>query len=362
MMPAGAQFNPQQGPPGSPPPGAPHPNQPNPQPRSKKPLIIILSLVVAFILLITGIIFTFWYLEKREQERAEAERQATIQSYRTAATERTEEFVTALGDHDAEAALATSLQADVDSPGMTDEVLAATYPDGISDLTTEIPGTVHDFATAISVEVGYTAADTDYQYTLKLVRNGDDWRIEQVSDQILFSDNIEMTLNGVNVGNEAELLVFPGTYTAAPANTFLHAPDAEPVVIDLSMSQPWHGTIDLTEAAITEYRAAGKTLLDQCLSKKELAPEGCPWRIREENNIKVDTSTIEYTADGPDWSKVTPFWDGQNAVASVRFQLDVTATATQNGNRGTTETSVSAGGQLFGDLSGEKVTVKWNER
>ncbi|MGJ3508847.1 hypothetical protein [Enemella sp. A6] len=352
--------------PGQPPtgPGGTPPPEPGKK-KSRKPLIIAIAGVLVLALLLTGGLLWKRHADEQAAIRAEEERQATIAHKTEMATGTVNNFFEALGKHDLEAVKSLTDE-DLESPGITKEILAATHPQAPENLKVELASPIDENSVNATVRAtfGPDGATKEMEFQA-FEKDADTWLLEQVAIPMSLPGDSAVKLNGVPLqGKDPSVRVLPGSYQVTPANKHLTtASGAKPVEAwDLTDTPSFDGEFVMTEKAVAAFRSSATKSINDCMAKKELNPKGCPWNIVEQNGIKVVPSTIKFKMLENPWSKLKPTYDpSSNAAAgSLTWQMRIDAEATQNGRRGTTGTNFTAGGLATADLSGDQITVKWS--
>jgi hypothetical protein len=236
-----------------------------------------------------------------------------------------EEYLDALVDGDAEAALKTA-KADVGDTGLllTDDVYGD-VEDRISGY--EIGETTMSGETA-EVAVAITQGDESYDATFTLEKAGkayvvfDTWRLRSpelgaVSYSVEGPEDTAVAVNGVDTsgvaagdGGAVTLPALPGTYTVALAGESEYLA-AEPLTVtvtgfgpDAAASTNAEGeeatalAVTLTDAAVTAGEDAVNAYLDTCAASEDFRPDGCPFAAQGENP-SYEYSNCVWTVDRP---------------------------------------------------------------
>lgn len=336
------------------------PAQQGPKPNRKKLIIVIVAVVVALVLVAATVLI----VQEVQKRRAEQRRVDAL----TAATQKAEGAVTsylnALSEADAETALSLASEP-TEGTLLTEEVLTASNENGgVSDpqitgsqlVQLEDDTVPHGTVTA-TYQVGGTPLKEPV--TFEVVNSPDGWRLAQVAATVDV-DTGTKKINGQDV-SETTVLAFPGTYQVAATSDRLRFTNegftvSDPAATDLS----WSAASELTDAGRRAVVDAGRRSLDACLSKKELAPAGCPmitWR--ESNGIDIEESTIEYTLENDPWARPELTLGGTQVLAVIETEISLYADATQNGSSGYVEDTQTKQTILTADISAPEVKVTW---
>ncbi|NLT31384.1 MAG: hypothetical protein GXX86_13195 [Propionibacterium sp.] len=357
---------------GGPPPGQPMgsgagrdtlPPEPGAK-KNRKPLIIAIVGVIVLALAVTGAVLWKRHADEQAAIRAEEGRQATIARKTESARGAVEDFFTALGDHDLDAISALTVQ-DLSSPAINAEVLAATHPEAPANVTVEVTSPIDENTTSATVEATFGPEDSPKEMVFSVQEADTDvWKLDEVAVPLDLSREEPVKLNGVAIENTTMTVpVLPGTYTVTPTNPHLTTAEGNTPVeaYDMAGGAYFAGDFTLTDKAVAEFRTSATNTINECMKKKELNPEGCPWKLTETNDIKVLPNTIVFKMLENPWSKLTPTYNASSnqAEGSITWQMRIDAEATQNGRRGTTGTDFTAGGRATADLSGDTITVQW---
>lgn len=248
---------------------------------------------------------------------------------------------------------------------LTDEAYARmpadSRPSDIEILTTD-PG-------ATEVRVRYVLAGSPVEASYRAVRRDDDtWQLARGSVtatwQIAGGANVPLFINGVEVDHSQPIQLVPGTYQLSTGLDFIAFPGSSAVTIQsLAYSEDplFPVTPELTEAGRSAFLAGARSSLTRCLSRQELAPEGCPNGVRA--SLPVDASSIRWRLLGDPWDNFNAsLWaeDQSMATATVSLRMEVEMNYANGNYAGLTP--VNANSRLRANLLGgeaDAVTVVW---
>jgi hypothetical protein len=286
-----------------------------------------------------------------------------------------EEYLDALIDGDAEAALKTA-KADVGDTGLllSDDVYGD-VEDRISGY--EIGETTMSGETA-EVAVAISQGDESYDATFTLEKAGkayvvfDTWRLRSpelgaVSYSVEGPEDTAVAVNGVDTsgvaagdGGAVTLPALPGTYTVALAGESEYLA-AEPLTVTVTGFGPEAAAstnadgeeatalaVTLTDAAVTAGEDAVNAYLDTCAASTDFRPDGCPFAAQGENP-SYEYSNCVWTVDRPTF--VIGEYDGgewpvsTDSSGSASLECDVR-------DPGSGATGTSTAGPMDVDVSG----------
>ncbi|MCS5735324.1 hypothetical protein [Herbiconiux daphne] len=281
------------------------------------------------------------------------------------------DYLTALSEGDADAALALLSSAPSDDTLLTDEVLAASValaPISEIEVLDETVGNGSG-----DVTVAYRLGDTPVQSEFGVLDYDDDgvWQVTGGTSYLSVSkfDGLGFTVNGQPAeGDEFE--VFPGAYQLATTLPNF-ALSGETVVL---ATEPF-GTVDLqgidpvlTDAATQQFRALVRSAVDACIASTTLAA-GCgldlPATLDDGTVLTDGTITRSLTADSSttiDSLEPTLSYDNPT-LAQGEFigGIDVSAQCSQNGETGTCDLLFGPSlGQPSVDMASETPVVLWD--
>jgi hypothetical protein len=323
-------------------PGAPVGYQPGQQPgaprKSRKGLIIGLSIGLAVVLLGGGGL---------------AAGAAAISSS-AAPDKQVREFLQDLVDGKAEAALA--LMGEKPSGLLTDEAYRASS-NHITDFSVGKAKTKGD-ASVVSAKI--TQGGTSYTQEFTLAKAGttflifDTWQLDPlplglVDVQVQGPEGVAITVDGeeIDAKDITKLAAFPGDYEVALAGDG-EMFEAEPVTASVvGLSEEAAGSIGaasletkLTEAGNATALAAIDAFIDSCIAQKSLKPDGCGFEARP--NDGVTYSNIVWTLPTrPTFSIGAWAGDGWTVTTESAGTLDVKADAVDaSGRSGTSGVTI----------------------
>ena len=360
--------------PGAPgPQGAPpFPNQPGPHqgpprseqmggPKKKAPKGLIIGLIAAAVVLVLAVGGYFIY-DAVQTKRAEERRADALATETDAASAAVQAYLQALVDGDAQAALDQAAEVP-ESPLLTDEVLDSSNEQGGIEAPATTDATMKqledDSVPSGVVSATFMVQGVEAAADFAVTNTPEGWRLESVTNPVDLGD-IAVKVNGVKATGVVE--AFPGTYTMTSANDRLKVDRSDLSVLEVGKELPadWTTQPELSDKGRKDIIAAGKRALDGCLSKKELAPQGCPmvrWEVPE--GINVDQGTINHTLKNDPWRDFDPRLaaNGTEATGTLSTKVQTRADATKNGAAGTLEDDQEQSFTLVADVSEPQVKV-----
>ncbi len=234
-------------------------------------------------------------------------------------------------------------------------------PRDIEILTTD-PG-----ATEISVR--YRLAGSPVETSYRTVRRDDDtWQLARSSItatwQISGGANVPLFINGVEVDHTQPLQLVPGSYQLSTGLDFITFPASSTITIQsLSYAEDpiFPVTPELTEAGRSAFLSSARSSLNRCLSRQELAPEGCPNGVR--SSLPVDESTIRWRLLDEPWENFNAsLWaeDQSSAIATISLRMELDMNYVDGNPAGTTP--VNTNSRLRANMLGsdpDSVSVVW---
>lgn len=345
--------------------GPPGPGGPHAPKKSRKGLWIALGCVAGALVLIGGVLLI---VDKVQSDRAAERRENQLTEQTEAAKQVVTDYLTAIADGDAEAALAVVKDAP-EGPLLTDEALEASNSEGgltdpqVTDASMQ--QLEDDSVPRGQITASYTVGDLDVpSRTFDVENSAEGWRIKDATSTAAIGGT-GAKINGQKLpADTTEVAVFPGTYAFTASNDRLQI-NADPQVVTglPEESLTWSFSPTLSEKGTKDILSAGRASLDACLNKKELAPAGCPMiNWQESNGIKVDQSTIRYTLENDPWANVDLALNGEGtaATAMITTTIKINANATQNGASGTLDADpANRTTPMTADITGPQVKVAW---
>ncbi|MCA0296184.1 MAG: hypothetical protein LCH96_12935 [Actinobacteria bacterium] len=271
-----------------------------------------------------------------------------------------EGFLQALSQGDADTALAYAATPPVDSSMLTREVLAASLLRApISDIRVQAgSGAGNSDIISASYKVGDRVVDASFP----VVKDGSDWRLEEVAASVDLSgvptDLLTLALNGVPLTSTSATL-FPGSYVVTTSDERFKVSHGSFLVESTSDAPDTYSMqVALSSTGIAKVRSAAQKKLNSCLKARSLSPKGCGFGTYLPGNNKPRNSSIRWqvTKNATAMKKLKPKTDASNPTvvrANVNVQVKVNLSST-NGRRWY---GYSAIYQVQGDLSGSGVKV-----
>lgn len=324
--------------------GAPQGSEPR---KSRRKLVIaLISAVVVLILVVVGGLLVMNFLDQREKDREAREKG----DQEDAAVAATDDFFAAVADGSGEDALAVLAEEPADTTLLSDEVLAAAQ--------TESPVAVEETAIAsINADLDEAQVTTlvsvgseSAEWTLDLVRDGDDWKITNELPTLIAEGASTIEANGVAVPEGEPLAVFPGTYTFGTGSDRLEFTSGTTVVVEQGEAT-WsgEGATEITSAGQAWVIERGTASLQACTEQLELSPTNCPLAVNASPEQDVDPRTIRRTITNDPWSGATVTYS--DGVASIRVSIswEFEASGLVNGQRATFTSSGTDSATFFLD-------------
>lgn len=356
------------GPQGTPPfPHQPGPHQGPPRseqmggPKKKAPKGLIIGLIAAAVVLVLAVGGYFIY-DAVQTKRAEERRADALATETDAASAAVQAYLQALVDADAQAALDQAVEAP-EGPLLTDEVLDSSKKQGGIENPTTTNATMKqledDSVPSGVVSATFTVQGVEAATDFAVTNTPEGWRLDSVTNPVDLGD-IDVKVNGAKATGIVE--AFPGTYKMTSANDRLKVDRDDLGVLEVGKELPadWTTQPELSDKGRKDVIAAGKRALDGCLSKKELAPQGCPMlRWQESNGIRVEKETLNYTLTNDPWRDFDPRLaaNGTEATGTLSTKIRLQADATQHGAAGTVEDEQERSFTLVADVSEPQVKV-----
>lgn len=309
------------------------------------PLTWVLSGLLVFAL-VAGIA---WFAFTTSRANREA-------SMRSAASD----YLTAVAEGDAEAALGLLAERPENTTLLTHEVLAVAHE--AAPLTEIEAGTLGGTETAPTVEVTYKLGDEPVTTTIPLAADGRDWKVADGTVDLAVPERRALTVNGAQLTEEVNP-VFPGTYTAEPVSDKVGL-TGEPAVVVSAPDQADESidvTLGLSELGSQTVLDAVKGRFDECLAATESRPVGCPFGVGVDG-VEVQEGSVKFALVNDPWAGFAPTLDPETLVASGTFSYDMTATATVSREGLSTQATIplKADRGYAVDLSKNPAVVTWS--
>lgn len=294
-------------------------------PAWRRPIVIAASLVALVLVAIGG----FAVAQQNSIETRD-------RSIRETATN----YLTAIADGQADAALALVSHPPASRELLTDDVLKAS---AAAAPLTEIAVTGFE-AGPDSATVAVTYKLGAEPVTTHLTLEGDghaSWKVAGGLSELMVTNTAGLKVNGAQITRTVNP-VFPGTYTASPSIDQIALDGAPTVTIPApaTTSATIEVTPKLSEAGLTQSREAAKAKYDGCLASTSSEPPGCPWRL---DTTGVTVESVRYSGKNDPWATFTPTLDlaTMTAKGTAHFTLDAATTATQTATGITGELSLT---------------------
>lgn len=289
-----------------------------------------------------------------------------------------QDYLTALADSDADAALALLVDTPSDATLLTDDALSASNDAApIADISVPEPTPLasddeysHDITASYSIggkPVSGTFSVVDYD-------GSGDWRLMSGTVDLFIGSgtgDLDITLNGEPVDGDS-VTVFPGTYhleTTSPYHT-LTGTDTVTVSDPADYSADFSDVnVELNEKGLAAFRQSITDAVTACLASKSLVA-GCgidiPETISDGTKIIDGTITRSLDADGQaTMANLKPediYGDPMQVRGPYIGSVDVTADCESNGQRltGCTFLFLPSFGSPLVDFTTDPVTVRWD--
>jgi len=309
-------------------------------------------------------------LQQRAAEQAAADRADAI-------TATVEDYLTALAESDAEAAL-SHLSSPESSPLLTDEVLAASNEaapiGGVEVEEQELD--VDDYSWDIRAHYTIGEEEVTADFSVSEAAKEGEFAISGGLGSLYVPSGyvgLGLTVNGVAVEAE-DAAVFPGTYAVALSDERYELGGTSSLVVTAPFESAGFSDLEasLTDATIKELRAAVKKDVDACVSSKKLKA-GCGLTLEKTMNsgdVTLTDGTVSRSLPSSTKSALkklgfTVAYDDPLVVTSDYIgSVDVEADGkSKSGQSGRYE--IYFGGPSLGsatiDLSGEKPEITWDD-
>ncbi len=210
----------------------------------------------------------------------------------------------------------------------------------ITTVSVTPPNTTSTSTTAY-LEVTYQIGGTSVATNFNAKKIGDKWLLEDTVleinlDNYLNGKDLDLTLNGVAVGEIDTALVFPGEYTIATTNPMYELEKAT-FMLTKRYDSPSSPQVKLSAEGAAKVQTAVNAAIDQCLTIASLEPENCGFGIRAPENEAIVESSIVWSraADAADITTIEPelsYTDLANVTMYLSpIRLEITVQTTDGG-------------------------------
>ncbi|MFV0406133.1 MAG: hypothetical protein ACK5LN_04845 [Propioniciclava sp.] len=311
--------------------------------RRRWTLALILALIVA------GIGGYFWWDTSSKARREQA------------ITETATNYLNAIANADAAAALETLDQAPENTTLISNEVLAASRE--IAPLTNPMVASVTPEGETATAAVSYSLGEEAIEVTLSLVGDGrTSWRISDGLSNLALTGTDALTVNGAEV-SEPSYSVLPGTYTATPVSDLLTLGEQTTAVVTDPSDEDAILTPEyaLSKKGAESVQAIVKKQFDECLAATETEPDGCPFGVNP-GEAQVEPGSVRFTLENDPWKDFSALLDPAAMTASGRisFEVTITATATFEGRTGLARLVSKSNRGWTIDLTQEPLAAVWD--
>ncbi len=164
-----------------------------------------------------------------------------------------------------------------------------------------------------------------------------------------------LTVNGVQVGDVEQISVFPGGYTlGSTSDTFSFSKTTLVVEGLTSSTNVYDIKVQLSDAALKDFRAATKKLVNSCKKPGALKNANCGINFRQPSGVTIKASTIACTPSGTNSiDRMKPTLDASDLT--VRGSISVSYRCTMKSTKGA---SYRGFGGLYA-VYGQKSETGW---
>jgi hypothetical protein len=263
-------------------------------------------------------------------------------------------YLQALASGDAASALSYAKTKPADTSLLTDGVLAVSNQRApITDIW------VNPLATDYGrVAASYRRGGQVINAVFDTSMVGGFWLLEEVAVKVWLGSDGKFKLNGVAVADNADAVVFPGSYTITPVSDYLRVERGEFVVNTgfTGVAYPGYNrpAPRLSEAGTIALRDAAKAELATCLNSKTLDAFGDAifYRsISSKSGGKVYVDDVKWTVAGGSFDDLVVKgvdWDGASATSRVLLRVTFKTADGKSHQVNTGISGVSASLSAFG--------------
>ncbi|WP_145978753.1 hypothetical protein [Granulicoccus phenolivorans] len=243
-----------------------------------------------------------------------------------------EDYLAALGNADADAALALLSEPPADRTFLTRPVLEASG--ALAPLTDVQVGTpTADNEVPVSYRLGPQQVATSYS-----VQQGPDgaWKVtDGLASAQVIRPKVPVRLNGVEL-HDGTVEIFPGSYQLSTGLPYLAYTEDTFTVTDPAASAQVTPRAALTAEGRAAFLRATRTALTKCLAQQAMAPAGCPQSAALPAGNTPQPETIEWKlAKEPDWESLQPELSvADESRAEVSLPLELTISLKVDTGRG----------------------------
>lgn len=293
---------------------------------------------------------------------------------RVTADKAVQAYFDALAAGDADTAISYAKVEPSDRTFLTDEMLATLNQESpITELEVSKPSGSYVSSVPVSYAVGGRRVSTN----IRVTQIGKDWKLESIAAEVRASSNgANPIINGVEATSD-RVLLFPGRYAITTGSEYVTYPDDQ-ATLWIEEPSPYASATsliglraELTDEGEELVLSEAQKSLEACFAKKELEPEGCPFKANpntENGAITLDLDTLTFTPDDDMWSSINIRLDYENPLIAqfsfyprIRYKLTGTR---ENGGSGEYNYYVQATNLRVGqmDFSTDEPTFSWVAR
>lgn len=276
-------------------------------------------------------------------------------------------YLEGLAAGDAEAARAEAATQPADVSMLTDEALTAALAETpISEINVPPVTDVEPEDETARVPVSYLIGEERVNESVDVTRSDGSWKVTDTAVEVdlssVRSENVPLLVNGSKI-NADSITVFPGRYEIT--SDLDHIDYGEDPVIFISSASDSVSTTGveptLSTAGTTAFTDAIDAALDTCMTKKQLAPKGCPFSYDLGYQEKIKAQTIEWSlATDPEIDPALDSSDQSMAKTNFELAMELTAVGTKNGKKHEFSESTTSYVSVTADMTTSTVKIAWS--
>lgn len=294
--------------------------------------------IAAALLAVAALVAVVTYVLNTEPETSEPAVAATSEDvvYESAAAAVTA-YLNALAASDAEAALAILTSEPADTTLLTSSMLAAsTDLAPMSDIVVEEPAVTE--ADSVDVAVSYRLGTTTIDSTVRAVRDSNFlWTVLGITTMAAppTTTGLDLTLNGIDIDDPDEMVLFPGTYELATTTPSFTITGTTRTYLSLDEVHPGFDDAEpaLDDEGLTHFRDVIGTAVATCVESSALDP-GCGVAITSSptDELQPIDGTVAWVLSAqaqatlsqlqPELSPSNPFAVSAGAIGPVEVELE----------------------------------------
>ncbi len=209
------------------------------------------------------------------------------------------------------------------------------------------------------IEAEYTINDRTQRQKFYVSARDGRWYLTTIAARLyvkgLSPADTGLTVNGIQVGDVDSIEVFPGGYTLGSTSDTFGFSKTKVVVESLgSSSDVYDIKVQLSDAALKDFRAATKKLVDSCKKPGALKKPDCGINFRQPSGVTIKASTIACTPSGVNSiDRMKPTLNASDLT--VRGSISVSYRCTMKSTKGASYRGV---GGLY-SVYGQKTETGW---